>query len=99
MQSMSKNTIPFASSVQINMSISIDINGIYRIKPNPIHIRSLIKNIKSIFEHFTFRRTIVKIVKANNEYDIYICVYIMSSDRLRYIIGYIEAFFIISVDS
>ena len=54
----------------MNISISIDINGIYRKKPNPIHIISLIKNMISIFGSFTFRRTIVKIVVTNNEYDI-----------------------------
>ena len=98
-QSISKYALPFASSVQMNISISIDINGIYSKKPNPIHIISLMKNMIKKFGNFTFRRIIVKIVLANNEYDRYICVYMMSSDRLRYIIGYIEAFFIISVDS
>ena len=57
------------------------------------------KNMISICGNFTLRRTIVKMVAANIEYDRYICVYIMFSDRFRYIIGYIEAFFTISVDS
>ena len=99
LQSISKNTIPFASSVHMNTSINIDITGIYNINPHPIQARSRLINIISIFGHFTFSIINAYIDIAEIAYDIYIYVYTISCDISRNYIGYIEAFFTVSVNS
>ena len=87
LQSISKNTFPFTYSVHMNISISIDITGIYNTNPNPIHSRILIWDSISILGHSIFKRTSENIVNDNIANAIYIYVYITSSDRPRYVIG------------
>ena len=87
LQSISKNTIPLAFSVHINISINIEIDGIYIKYPSPIHRISLMIYIMSKLRHYTFRIKHDKIVDAAIEYDMYIYIYNMSSERFRYITG------------
>ena len=87
LQSISKNVIPFACSVHMNISMSIDITGIYNTNPNPMHRRSRIWCTVSILVLSIFKRTSVNIVADKIAYAIYIYVYMISSDRSIYIIG------------
>ena len=86
-QSISKNTVPFAYSVHINISIIIDSTGIYKINPNPKQRSCLIRYTKSVFGNFTIKIARENSENAKIEYTIYIYVYIISSDRFKYVIG------------
>ena len=54
----------------MNISISIEMVGMYSTKPHPIHRRSLIRKMISNLGHLTFKIIKVKIVAANMEYAI-----------------------------
>ena len=99
LQSISKNTIPFASSVHINISINIDITGIYSINPTPWHIRSFIKYTISLLDTGICKMIRVTIVIPRIPYVIYIYIYIISSVKSIKLIGYNENFYTMSVDS